>query len=58
MRKNLTLLLQLGLAVFLVGVGWAGGQYSWNSAAVLAPMIGGGALVVACGFWGKSTSSP
>ncbi|EXJ76287.1 uncharacterized protein A1O5_00795 [Cladophialophora psammophila CBS 110553] len=46
-------LFALGLTVFLVGVSWAGGQFSWRSAAVLVPMIGGGAVLVAYGFWAE-----
>ncbi|OQU99354.1 hypothetical protein CLAIMM_04993 [Cladophialophora immunda] len=45
------ILFALGLTVFLVGVSWAGSKYSWSSAAVLTPMICGGALLGACGFW-------
>ncbi|OAG38747.1 hypothetical protein AYO21_07100 [Fonsecaea monophora] len=47
-------LFALGLTVFLVGVSWAGSTYSWSSAAVLVPMICGGALLVACGIWGEA----
>ncbi|RSL96352.1 hypothetical protein CDV31_013530, partial [Fusarium ambrosium] len=44
-------LFAVGLTAFLVGISWAGGQYSWSSAAVLVPLIGGASILVACGCW-------
>ncbi|KAK3997976.1 major facilitator superfamily domain-containing protein [Cladorrhinum sp. PSN332] len=40
-----------GLTSFLVGMSWAGVQFSWKSAQVLAPMLVGVASVVASIVW-------
>lgn len=40
-----------GLTSFLVGMSWAGVQYSWKSAQVLAPMLIGIASIAAAIVW-------
>ncbi|KIX09124.1 uncharacterized protein Z518_00202 [Rhinocladiella mackenziei CBS 650.93] len=40
-----------GVALFLLGLGWGGIQYQWNSAAVLVPLCLGFLLFCAMLFW-------
>lgn len=45
------LLVAAGLTIFLVGLEYGGNPYKWSSARVLAPLIVGGACLVAFAFW-------
>lgn len=48
-----------GTAVLLLGLNWGGGQYTWDSAHVIATIIVGCAVSVAFVLWEwKGTSSP
>lgn len=40
-----------GITLFLAGLTWAGNQYPWTSAHVLAPIVIGAVLVIAFGVW-------
>lgn len=40
-----------GLILFIAGLLWGGYQYPWNDPHVLATLILGGVLLIACGFW-------
>lgn len=40
-----------GLTIFLLGLGWAGAQHPWNSAAVIAPIVIGFCLFVCSFAW-------
>ena len=40
-----------GLTLFLVGISWGDISYPWNSAPVIAPIVIGGVLFIACFFW-------
>ncbi|OQV00026.1 hypothetical protein CLAIMM_05581 [Cladophialophora immunda] len=40
-----------GLTLFLLGLGWAGTSYAWNSAHVLAPLLVGAVLFVCTFVW-------
>ncbi|KAI6256937.1 hypothetical protein MCOR19_006635 [Pyricularia oryzae] len=45
------LLFLFGFGLVVLAMTWAGATYAWNSAAVLAPLLVGVALVVAFVFW-------
>lgn len=52
------LLFLFGLGLLILAFTWAGGTYSWGSAAVLAPLVVGAVLSVAWVFYEYSMSSP
>ncbi|ROV97972.1 hypothetical protein VMCG_07069 [Cytospora schulzeri] len=52
------LLFLFGLGLLILAFTWAGGTYSWGSAAVLAPLVIGAVLSVAWVFYEYSMSPP
>lgn len=52
------LLFLFGLGLLILAFTWAGGTYSWGSAAVLAPLLIGAVLSVAWVFYEYSMSPP
>ncbi|KUI54463.1 hypothetical protein VP1G_01841 [Cytospora mali] len=52
------LLFLFGLGLLILAFTWAGGTYSWGSAAVLAPLVIGAVLSVAWIFYEYSMASP
>lgn len=46
-----TLLFAAGFVPFLLGMSWGGGLYPWTSAAVLASIVGGFAMLVVFALW-------
>lgn len=40
-----------GCTSFLIGINFGGRQYPWMSAAVIAPLVAGGVLLIILAFW-------
>ncbi|KIW86160.1 hypothetical protein Z517_01555 [Fonsecaea pedrosoi CBS 271.37] len=44
-------LFSAGCAIILMGINWGGSLHPWKSAACIAPIVIGGASLIALGFW-------